>query len=366
MKKTARRTTIAVAMAMVLTGAIWAPTASASLFVADEYPAELSAEQTKMTVWFGGASMHCWPRAFEGELETAGADSVEMYIEGECEMSGKTTTMDTNGCKVILQPGVEDGEGSFKGNADIGGQKCGEIVVDFPNTSCDYNFPPQTLSATFENEGSGSEALVATDLSSTIKYVGTGPNYCFGEMGAGYTQMDHLTPWSITAQDIDGKPIGVYVEKIGVYMSGSEAEPRFDAEAFPVTMSGFQEGPHVIKRSHRTVECDYALYSQVGSLSGPATQLSLEADLFPELYPAIFPCEDPVLGDGATVEMNGCLYLLDVTAGSPYSGEASIQCPEGESIALTIYKPDGNIRCAYSIGSAGRSRCGRLRHGRHR
>jgi len=121
-------------------------------------------------------------------------------------------------------------------------------------------------------------------------------------------------------------------EQVGVFLAGeeseeAEAQPRVEAESYPLELVGKSTTAHVFGFGEiASYNCPSAEF--LGDLSGATSEL----DLAP-VYP-FFSCKLST-GGATTISSNGCEYAVTVdNAGPPYVGEFGLDCPEGFSYEL--------------------------------
>jgi hypothetical protein len=298
--------------------------ASASMFTMESELSKLSGTTvTENQFNLSGTAFNCPGMGFEGGVakKTAQTFTPEYVENGSCSISKSPHTMKMNGCKLILHPGKESG-GVFPGTFDIGPAGCGPVTMT--GEYCpELVIPSQSgLAATFKNEGSGATAIVRVSAEvSTLKYIGGG-GAC-GTKGKSYENGGWHVSWQVKATNpVTTKQVGVRVSPLGVYM----ASGKFDAETFPVAMSGNIVGEHVFGTAVGNTACSKA---QIGAVASGST-----ADLPVDVA---YDNACPVLGLGGTIDMNSCHYLLHSTNPEPpYGGSAEIACnAEGDVVEMT-------------------------------
>lgn len=111
------------------------------------------------------------------------------------------------------------------------------------------------------------------------------------------------------------------------------------AESTPLTLTGAQEGTDVIKVDGGEIKCSTVKYT--GSLLfSPSSTLALT--------PTFSGCS--FAGLAASVQMNGCTYLVHVgaTFATTASGTLDIVCPAGKEMTVTA-PTVGTTKCAVHI-----------------
>jgi hypothetical protein len=351
--KIVQKTLLVLIAALALAALVGPTSVSASGFVADEYPATATGDNPNAHVLTRGSVTYgCNSMDVTAELEEASASLAPYSVDAESCFSatGKGAVPDMNGCKLIFHPGLETAEGEFAGTFEIGPAGCGPIVIDIPNTPCmPLEIPAQAgLAATFSNGSSGGEDFLTIKANASLELIPPAHESCGGSNGT------WTGSWKVTAENEANEATGIHVDQTGVYMAGEESEseaevPRFDSEAFPVSLLGAQSGSYKFTRLGRVVTCQTVNFS-AGELSEAGSQPLLDA--------TYGGCNSS-LGPVATVDTNGCMYELSVlNSGPPYVGEVGVSCPEGKEIALKVYTSQKNFElksplCVYSIGTQG-------------
>jgi hypothetical protein len=348
-----RRTTrlsLATALALVLAASIGAGSASASGFAASTSPVSLNGTAIGSSyLQMGSVTWTCTgPYIEDGIMEEEAVLSVDFTPTQtvSCVSIWGTATIKMNGCRMIFHPGSMTGLGA--GTFDIGPSGCGPVSF-VASTPCDGKIPSQTgLYAYFTNGTKNGHEIVGIKSDASMKWEGEGPpSQCGTQSWAGFE-----VEWTVNAENIANELEDVHVNQTGVYMSGKKAEkeaeqPKFNAEAFPVALFGENVGgaPHVLERSPQKVTCNSVDFERQGFASA-AGSVSFDA--------TYGECSAGVLI--STVNMNGCTYEFDVfNIGPPYTGGASINCPEGKAIAYSVYSNEENYKkgiplCVWKVG----------------
>lgn len=318
--------------------------ASASGMTFSEYPATANAAETSTHV-FGfseGRSVGCTFTGFSasasGPTETLAAPITPVECSSESE--GKVT-LKMNGCKLIYHPAVG------MGSVDIGPAGCGPITMEGAN--CTRSFSPQTgLATSFSNEGGSPSTVKIKDEASGVQYtLAKGTLAACGTSGSG----TFTGSWQLKAFNNGGTQIGAQVVGgTGFYMTGKKSaepgsQPKFEAEQYPVTITGFQDSANkqaLTIGGNRKLQCQEV--NTLSTASAASSQISLGME-----YGA---CVVTVLGNEfpAAVSTNSCsLVLHALNAGPPYSGSIDVACAkEGEAIEVNTYN-GGALFCTYKI-----------------
>lgn len=332
--KKLRNMCLAVTLLLSL-GAVSATSASAAGFVAGNTQfAHIYGEvgYNEEVFVFGGESIGCDGADFEATMAGASESFTTSKI-ADTECGGRTLKWDANGCSITYRPGSEIKPGRFNGTIDIGPSNCGPMTLS--GVVCEYNIYPTTdLATTFENAGSGSEAVVnVTTSGSNLVWEQTG-TWCEGEQEENGL---YESEWTLSATDEADEPVGLKVTEelpIGLYLSGKESEeegkqPKLEAESYPAPISGGDDEDPAwnLFMSAEAGTCSEAQYEATASAA--TSQLAIEA--------SYDECE--VFGWPATVDMNSCHYVLDVVnVGPPYTGAMEVACDEeGGAIEMRMF-----------------------------
>jgi hypothetical protein len=324
-------TIIAVAVALILTAAFGSASASASAFVTDE-PASITGTSTETTVLtMAPYSFACFPTGLGGSI---GNPTMELSVEveaGTCQGPMGKGPLEMNGCGFTFHPGAETATDQFSGTLDIGPPGCGPIEMVGADAWCGTRvIPAQTglSKATFDNEGSGSEAVVGVTLKAYFKYEPT--KKCSGGTGV------WSGSWELSAENKQNEPIGIRVDQTGIFMSGEESEseeeqPRFDAEVDPestvVSLFGSEdpEGTHTFTRDKRSFSCTDVNYE--GRMVLGFLLLDTEYN------------ECTSKASGSVVEVKpACPYLFNVfNVGPPYTGGITTGCGGESELVIKLW-----------------------------
>ena len=129
------------------------------------------------------------------------------------------------------------------------------------------------------------------------------------------------------------KAVGVAIVLVAAFQpatAGAAAEDEFQADYYPASLSGQQEGAHVLGADGLSVSC------KTVTLNGELSTAKKEVEVTPSYT------ECTALGLPATVAMEGCKFRLD--AGG---GDMDVVCAAGKSIKVTALEK----ACEATIGS---------------
>lgn len=312
--------------------------------MADGFPAVIKGQPTEAhELTFMGGKTLCSKLDFEGEL-AAPAESLSPALGKPTCTFGGEQTLQLNGCAFIFHPGAEKSPGVFGGTFDIGPPGCGPMTLAWG--SCVVSFYPKTgLAATYENEGTGTKAVVR------IKAQGTGIKYSrSGWCGTSSSEDGTYTGGWIAKAEQSGVPIGLRVAKklpVGVYMTGKESaeksqQPKLEAESYPVTMEGEAKAWTTWTMAGGSLHCNDAHYE--ASATASATNFPVAA--------TYGDCE--IWGLAGQVDMNSCHYVVHaLNAGPPFQGKVDIACDEaGDAIEFNAYADETYemLLCTAKVG----------------
>ncbi len=339
--KRIRNLSLAVFTALALTAAIGAAGASASGFAADSESATITGTSAKegqaLSTVMGVIKCNSFP--FASSMKTQGKALTTTVLENA---SCGGATFKTNGCQLSLRPGTETSPGNFNGTIDIAPAGCGPMSLTA--AGCTISIGAQSgLSASYENAGTGSEAVVnATMNTSGVKYTITGG---FGCPTGTFSNGSWIGDWQMKALNEAGLPTGLHVvNSIGVYMAGEKSEeaakqPKFGAEKYPVSLLGGQTTALSFGVNAGSAKCTTIQFD--GKLTAAGAEQSLGS-----LYSGC-----TAFGFGATIASNGCQYVLHaLNSGPPYVGTVDISCPAGKSIEI-VAKLTGVTKCKALIST---------------
>jgi hypothetical protein len=337
-------------MALALTVLVGVASASASGFVAEEYPAEIEGKTFGGTsiLSFGPRYAECTGLNFAGGLSESGPTLTPSIMEdASCEYEGEKLTLAMNGCKFIFHPDTEIENGSsFAGSFEIGPAGCGPVKM--VRSACTLVFSPQTGIGLvdYKNVGTGKNATVAIEAEgSNIAYTVEGSHNACGNGGVAPL----YARWEVKARNKVEEYEGLHVDAdaTGTYM-GSKG---FEAEEYPVTLFGDQDpaNKHLLTMGLRTIECGNVHFGS--ALSAASTELAVTA-----WYEGCSTV--PVLGTTflVTVKMNSCHYVFHVLGGGPpYAGTTDVACSTGgDAIEANLFasaqeQKEGKSVCGYRI-----------------
>ncbi len=246
-----------VALVLSMTMLWAASSASATGFVADEYPASvLSAHTATPTFHFGIEAVTCGGQGIEWTGIANGSKTIAP-IFGNASCSGGSLKM--NGCTFVFHPGNEG-----NGTVEIGPSGCGALTVN--SGGCERSIPAQTgLAATYEETGEGASAKVNVEIDGGIEYINVS-----GWCSAGKkTNGTYRTNIEISALNQEGEPTGLSLDASAVFLAGEKSaepskQPRIESEwlgdggghsSSPVFGYQSATSPHSVKLGIRTFTC---------------------------------------------------------------------------------------------------------------
>lgn len=360
--KSIRYLGIALALALSIGASCRAASAPASYLTAATYPATIEGVpfgegSSQRIILPANRSFNCSGFEFGSEL-TGPTDTLSPeYWPASASCQAYTgegsSTLSLNKCGVAFHPDAETSPGNYSGTMEIGPTECGSITLK--GESCKRSFAPQTIPATFHNEGSGASASTIISVYGSIAYTVTeGPAWFCGWTGTQYGIYEGA--WQASALGESGNPVAVSVADhpaVGLFITGEAGnEPRVEGEYYPAAVDADQNPADKYKLSlpgNRFLSCEEA--SLGGTLSESATQLGLT--------PTFQGCTMTIFGNPypTTASVNGCHYGLNVLdAGPPYSGSLDIVCSnEGDGIEIKTYETvamqesGGTTMCTYKI-----------------
>jgi hypothetical protein len=333
---------IAAVLAIAATTALGAGSASAATgFVAETYPPVVKGDPTGEFVFtVGGINVYCSGLGFSGAEPMPPITELEpsSVSDATCTNSGSVAM---NGCKLEFAP-EEEKSGYFNGEFRIGPEGCGAMVLKYKyfSNTCEKSFAPQTATAGFANEGSGSSATVNIWVATSLTYTEIGKCSKTGTSGT------LSGSWDVSATDATKAANGLAVANelpIGVY----ETEGAFEAEAYPADLIGNQTDPHTLilgtGSNIQTIVCEDVVYSD--QLSKAAGTLSVEAEFVDckgKISIFTFPVE---------VEMNACGLALAHAAGVLEIACVGEDTVEVETFQSKAKQEAGEPLCVASIDS---------------
>jgi hypothetical protein len=304
-----------------------ASAASASGIDFDQYPAVAGGTEwaTHSFTYGGSAEIVCNLAEFSTGVISGPSETISATLSpGGCSSKSEgKINLQMNGCKFIYHPAV--GAGSF----DIGPAGCSGITLE--GSVCTRVLGPQTgTGASFANEGSGSNATVKITEGGPLQYTISKGNAF--NCGSGVKTMELSGSWVLKGFNEASSQIGVHaVPGTGVYLAG---EPKFEAEAFPVAITGSQDPSGKLALTiggNRRIECAEATSHSVLTVASAYLPLGMEYG----------NCGLTVLGStvDAVISTNSCNYALHALSGAaPYSATADIGCSkEGDFIQIDVY-----------------------------
>jgi hypothetical protein len=331
--------------ALALTASMGPSVASASGIAFGQYPVTALGQGVAGAPHFfsfsGGRTISCGSTTYSGSASAAVETLATTVSFSECssEYEGNVTVK-TNGCKFIYHPAV--GAGSF----DIGPAGCGPITME--GTNCTRSFASQTgLAATFSNAGTPSSVTVKNETGGMQYTLTKGTKAACGSSGAAGL----FGTWVLQGSSAGGEQVSAQVVPgTGVYMTGKESaeeasQPKFAAETYPTTLTGFQDPAQTQALTiggNRKLECAEAVAHSTASSASSQLALSMEyGNCAVTVLENVFP---------TTVSSNGCnLVLHALNVGPPYSGSIDVACAkEGEAIEVNTYS-GATLICTYKI-----------------
>ncbi|HEX5713850.1 MAG TPA: hypothetical protein VFX85_11095 [Solirubrobacterales bacterium] len=326
--------------ALALTALLGASSASASGIAFAQYPATVGGKEisTHSFILSGERIITCDFSALSafatGPSETLQVTATPSSCSSKYE-SGITLKM--NGCKFIYHPAPG------KGSLDIGPAGCGPITLEGAN--CTRTFSSQIGgAASFENLAK--TVRVIDEASLQYKRTKGTLAACGSETGPA----TFSGSWVINGLGPEGAQVKAEaIAGTGLYMTGQQSEeaakqPKFAAEKYPVTITGFQDPAQkqaLTITGNRKVECGEA--NSLSQASAATAQLTLNTEYV--------GCVLTVLLNEFTtvISTNGCSFQLNaLNAGPPYKGSVDIACGEGKAIELNVYG-GGAVICTYKI-----------------
>lgn len=326
---------LAAVTALALAALPTAASASGGL-EADSYPTGLFVDSV------GTHTFHIPPAGFNycslSDLEFYGAlKGPSGTITAMPYWKSCTAPTQANGCKFEFHPGTGN---SF----DIGPPGCSPITTKMGGSSCTIQIGSQTgLPATYENVGEGKTASVVIDVSvGTIEYTKSGSFCVKGPFKDGH----YSGEWKFSGYDAVNPAIEVGIRATdgfnGFFMAGKKSEneaeqPRFEAEKFPIAVSGQQDAgsPLTLSLIGSPMTCGSAQFS-----SEPTKATSTLA-VAASLTNCVWEKEKVV------VAMNSCYFAYNVTQAFTenfiYIGGLGIGCAK-EGDAIEVIWPNCTVR----------------------
>ncbi|HEU4393452.1 MAG TPA: hypothetical protein VFR04_07450 [Solirubrobacterales bacterium] len=326
--KRIRNVGLAVLAALALTAAVGATGASASGFVADQFPAAITSSSSEThAVTLHGLTTNCNAPSLSATQEGSTKALEPKLSNTTCTYVGSELVMKMNGCIFVYRPGAKVSSTLFEGSFDIVCPAGTTIQIESSPGPCQATIPAQTgLKATYENLGSGSTATVRINAQAIgLKHTQTGGWACPpGTFSDGKWEGN----WTLQAS-YSGKQTGLRVSDrspINVqYFSGT---PHLMGSGEPLLVGGEQNasGKHALGFQYGSTSCTSANFS--ASVPNQATQWSMQAEYGGCTFSGVI----------GSVKMNGCSYatkfIAAPEAGGLYAGHTDISCPAGKAIEV--------------------------------
>lgn len=333
-----------VAIALLAT-AIGTSSASASRFMAGQYPAsiKIGGAEGGFVFSFNGHGYECGTPEFTASIEAATTTLTPTSVNNvNCVGPlNEKATLEMNKCSFIYRPGEAKFGGGFTGTFDIGPSGCGAAVLKGP--WCVREFSPQSGHSgnlTYENvEGKGGTEAVRIKSSATgLKYSQHG-----GSCGTATNEDGHLQgTWLAQAYDVGGEFANLHIDdKTGLYTGAG----GFEAEYYPAPFLGEQSstGKHVFSMQGWTTECETAnlageMLAASGELAAAPSYEGCHAVTFNTKFPALLVA-------------NTCHYVFHT------GGTMDVACSkEGDAVEIKTYEntlkeAEGKPLCVYSLGA---------------
>jgi|GEM_PF-3349418 len=324
------------ALALALGGSVASASAETG-FVAGEYPAKVSGASEYIEFQLGNNTLTCSPSLELEMAEDTTQPETASFTGGTCFWAGLgNMTLEANGCQLSFDPHGESESATFEGEFSLGGAECEAMTISHSFWNCELQIEPTSeMSATFENQGSGSgRTLRFNPEASTLRYTGVGGysncpegTHSDGEMSGGLTM----------SAESGGEQAALYIGDVpgrGVFVEGGE----FQAEQYPMPMAGEATEPH-----------EFTL-GPVGEVACPSAGIGTNLGAAgTTLSPVGAGYEDGCLTSGTwqtSVEMNSCYYVFHI------DNTMDIVCENAEdAIDVTLYKVGSEeVKCHAHIG----------------
>lgn len=259
---------------------------------------------------------------------------------GTCDVSGLPATFDMNGCDYVLDlqetTGAADTYGVKTSIACSGGNRIQWTAFSSGTHSAESRF----CTMTFTEKVGGYTGLHATDTTNgKIDITGTIEGITAHREGGGI-----LCPKATTETaklDVDITVEGKSKEGGATSISLSEApRPGKLTSDGPVTLTGTQTGEasaNALAAFGGEARCPNATFTAHKLSATPHELIPTGAEAI-TITPHYGACT--ALGFPATIDMNGCDYVLDLegTSGADkYSAKSTVVCPPEKHITLTIF-----------------------------
>src|SRR5215218_10217192 len=112
-----------------------------------------------------------------------------------------------------------------------------------------------------------------------------------------------------------------------VAVSAASADDKRTAEVYPTTLTGGPDpgaAADLFVTTAGNVTCPNPTYD--ATVAGPTTTIEISPN---------YGLGCKALGFPATIDVNGCTYLVHLTAGTTTEGTVDIKCPAGKEITVT-------------------------------
>ncbi len=289
-----------------------------------------------------GIEYQCEPPSFSATQSSPSTTLTTQQFDSTGSCNYGNATMDMHGCHFTFDPGAEASE-NFPGTLSIGPPGCGPITIE-KLSGCTVSINPHSgfdATATFKNNSG------VVEIFSNV----TGLDYTTSGFACTMNGEASFNPsWKVKGQMVAGvsQPIEVVSElPFGLYMAGKESakeseQPRFEAESYPLSISG--GSPQTFTFLTNTTTCETSLQDKI---TKSAKQLTLDAS-----HDSCTTIDGKGNKLDTTVSMKSCYYTLDLkNAGPPYSGLFGVGCTTGgDKIEYKAYGPGGSLLCTVTVG----------------
>lgn len=325
---------------------------SAAKFVSETKVTEFSpssAVSFDIAFGVGKNTYECAGLSFSGEEN--GSETTEGFASSAVDASSASDPSCTglifkmNGCKPTFNS--PPGGTSNQGTIDIGPAGCAPITAKNA-LNCEWTIPAQSgLSATYENQGSGTGRTISVDLSTSKLKFNIVKNAGCGAVGS-YSDGVLQTEFTLQGTAAGGSPVGIRVAElpVGFYLTGEKSEdpakqPRFEAEEYPTDLVGQISKTHsfLLKEGGASVNCETGSLSAF--ISGPTPALDMDAD---------YTGCAKFLGQQVSIDMHSCEHdFVIYNTNPPYSGAIVMYCTiPGDAIEIVVGNPASPI-CTYEM-----------------
>lgn len=236
----------------------------------------------------------------------------------------------TNGCQQVFHFGAETGPGTFEGTFDLSCPEGKNLEIENYWSSCDATvYPKSGLKATYTNVGSGSSRSVE------VKLQGGGVKYTITPIcGSSGESATIAGTWQVKGY-VEGKQVGERLEPADGFFiakNGGESTATFNGETYPLTVNASQSpspNDHRLTMPGKgtgTFSCESVFMN--ATLATPT----------PEFTDTLSMSNCTGLGIKATVEMNSCTYVFDITnTEAPFVGTQKLVCSkEGDAMVIKV------------------------------